>query len=166
MRSFILTPAFAAALATTSLAPALAGPHATMSIPTSGFVMDNSLSPARPAMDSTDHRGTPQLAEPTGSNAEGKTGIAATEWPMHRNTRLSTIENELGTASRRVDVDRSHGRLSAREAGIVRGENAAILNTAMEIAARHEGGIPDGSFATLQRRVARLDRQIAQFASA
>lgn len=83
----------------------------------------------------------------------------------YHSPRLSKIVAELGSAAHRIDVDRHRGELTAKEASAARKEEGQIRQTAMNVAARHGGRIPNASYAMLQGRVDTLNHNIHRYAT-
>lgn len=170
MRSFILTAAIAAALVTTSLT---AGYAASSHAARSSSVRDSSITRQHGMLDDSidthhgdvlDEQGQADPVPPVTIHPQAMTAPMTS--PRLRSTRLSTIESELGRASHRIEVDRRRGELTPREVRIVRREEGAIRATALKVAARHDGRIPNSSFTMLQGRVSDLNRRITHFANA
>ena len=76
--------------------------------------------------------------------------------------RLAGILHALRAADRRMDAERSQGKLSGVAFNRLRREEASLRAGAMQVAARHHGMLPYRSYTDLQRDVRRLDWNIAR----
>lgn len=80
--------------------------------------------------------------------------------PAVQKPRLQNILDELRSANRRLDKDRSEGKLSAAAFNRLQREAAGIRTDAMKVAEEHYGAIPRGSYAQFERDIRQLDRNI------
>ncbi|WEX88664.1 hypothetical protein PZN02_001167 [Sinorhizobium garamanticum] len=81
-----------------------------------------------------------------------------------RETRLANILHELRSVDRRIESERSEGKLSSVSFNRLHHEERNIRAEATKVAATHHGMIPTRSYARLQQDVRWLDRNIARSA--
>ena len=165
MRSFILTAAVAAVLAST---PFIAG-----SAPSPGKGGAQTARSERAARGQAEKAARAVAAARDNPNGQGDPVPPVVIYPQgwmqaqsaYPATRLARIETEVGRAMHRINVDRRLGELTPREARVTRHEERAVRAEAVTIAREHHGTIPYPSYAMLQTRVAGLDRTIDHEAS-
>ncbi len=77
---------------------------------------------------------------------------------------LATVLHEVRAAQHRIAMDRHEGRLTPAAARRLHARAATIRAEALSAAASHGGRLPNGTFATLQHDMMRLDRSITRMA--
>ena len=147
MRSFALTAAIAAALVTTSL--------------TAGYAASAKHHPHYV------HKEQARVERSISNDPYADHGLMAFLPSMQafgfftqQRPRLSLIESELGQTEQRINADRRHGYLTSAEARAARDEDRSIQTTAMYVAAKNGGDIPDCNYDMLCGRVAGLNQAI------
>ncbi len=138
MRSFATQAVLAAALVSTSLAGAFAGP---------------TQYPAQRAAQ------TPMYGSARAVKAPET--IAA---PVYK-PRLAHVMREISAADQRMALNHRNGHLNLAEYRKLEGRSNAIRNSAEQVARLHEGALPMGNYQDLQRRIALLNRSIHAYST-
>ncbi len=82
---------------------------------------------------------------------------------MRHHPRLATVQNELGRAMHRINIEQRRGALTRHEARVARAEARQIRMKAMNVASRHDGRLTPANYAMLQNRIAGLNKTIHRF---
>lgn len=136
MRSYALTAAFAAALLSTSVGL--------------GYAAAPSSQPGAMKMQAT-------------AQSSAMTAQPAAYQYMRHHPRLAMIQNELGRAVHRINIEQRRGALTRHEARVARAEAHQIRMKAMNVATRHDGRLTPANYAMLQNRIAGLNKTIHRF---